>query len=123
MRNDLDSLNPGKSCAQAAHCANLLIYLGQQNENPIVSTYLDQGYGFGTTIVLEAAWNEILEYRLKLEEIEDINSNVTVVAVHDPSYPIRDGLITHLIHLETCVGVLGPRNIIGPILQDLPLMK
>jgi len=128
MRNDLDSLNPGKACAQAAHAANDVQSL-LESENTAI--YFPKAQNlfyewknsanrtFGTTIVLEAPWDEIKE---TIDHIQNISAGYTN-NIHDPTYPIRDGQVTHLIPLNTCAWVFGERNELSPYLEHLELMK
>ena len=103
MRNDLDSLTPGKAMAQANHAygafkSRIRSHLPMQRA---YLNWMDQTVQeFGTTIVLAA----------NQKEIEGVIGQVTrffsesVVSgwVHDPTYPIRDGRQTHHIPLDTC---------------------
>ncbi len=59
MRNDIESLNPGKLAAQAAHCANAAVAAARRSKNRNVRAALKQWekeskQDFGTTIVLAA---------------------------------------------------------------------
>jgi len=44
-----------------------------------------------------------------LENIARLNLPVVAGWVHDPTYPIRDGEVTHLIPLNTCAFVFGTK--------------
>ncbi len=94
MRNDLVDLNPGKAMAQACHAANQFTHsmfkrawavtganeklLKQYNE------WLEQGDGFGTTIVVAASKKEI-EQMIPLAASEGYECGFTF----DTSYPIK----------------------------------
>lgn len=119
MRNDLASLNPGKACAQAAHAANDLeeCYIRMGRYDRIKKW--KENRTFGTTIVLEAPWDEI---KNTIDHIQNISAGYTN-NIHDPTYPIRDGQVTHLIPLNTCAWVFGDRNELSPYLEHLELMK
>lgn len=61
MRTDMDSMNPGKACAQAAHAANAFVDfmhfsgLTTATTEKLCNEWREQtGLGFGTTIVLNA---------------------------------------------------------------------
>ena len=112
MRNDMESMNAGKACAQASHAANAFISHSvsgainwDSGQAPIfVREWANETtQGFGTAIVLGA-------------KIEDIMTSVdrAVVAgyiagvVHDPSYPVKDGQTVHLIPLDTCAYIFVP---------------
>jgi len=95
MRTDLDSMNPGKGMAQAAHAANM--FAVRASLAPGYSEWAEQGFTFGTTLVMgvnEAQLYDVVESALR----DDLYAAV----IHDSSYPIRDGAVTHLIPLDTC---------------------
>lgn len=169
MRNDLDSMNPGKAMAQAAHAANeftaqktirmfdqdmndhirrpymhSIIHPGLHSEerfrcktNEFAEAFEDlyddwavcppaegRCSSFGTTIVLEGTIDAIqcavtdvrrnflnvvndpeqfLTVNSSLEDLPLIDAQIIV----DPTYPIRDGQVTHLIELPTCAYMFG----------------
>ncbi len=41
--------------------------------------------------------------------------------VHDPTYPLADGDVTHLIPLDTCGWAFGPPDILAPVIGELDL--
>jgi len=113
MRTDLASMNSGKGMAQACHAANQFAhkYAG--------TDFLEQweaetGMGFGTTIVLAVEdWYALAYYTSYAEDV-GIPSGVT----HDPSYPIRDGKVTHTVSLSTCGYIFsedGPLDILSKL--------
>lgn len=126
MRSDLDSLNPGKMCAQAAHAANLLeSFCNDENFqasahpideriNDLFIEWKKSGNGFGTTIVLDAAEDSpLLNNMIDLLKAKN-QSNTIGGVVHDPSYPIMDGKVIHHLPLNTCAWLFGDKNqIIG----------
>lgn len=103
MRTDLDSLNPGKAMAQACHAANCAV---SHASGHILSEWQDQTpQDFGTTIVLDGGTIENI--RALIDEIDakgslDVSTQTYTGVIHDPTYPIRDGAVTHLIPLDTC---------------------
>lgn len=118
MRTDLESLNAGKAMAQAVHAGNALetrceseIQVGMSEGDPSVVALRDAYYawknqtsqGFGTTIVLGGSMSLI---SLDVKRLQGFGYLADVV--HDPSYPIRDGSVTHLIPLDTCAYVFAP---------------
>lgn len=140
MRNDVKSMNAGKGMAQAAHAANAfqthMIYLENQLQKGIFNeqvdmkynynllkrydNWIEQGGTFGTTITL-ATDGTGLEYTVhnakKLGFVADL--------VVDPSYPVRDGRVTHLVEFVTCGYVFAP-NPEAPeaqIVRHFPLMR
>lgn len=102
MRYDMDSMNPGKAMAQAAHASNAFIH--EHPNAPGVDEWANETkQGFGTTIVLA-----VTEVEMK-ETIEDIHGERVAPCniVHDPSYPVRDGAITHHLPIDTCAYVFA----------------
>lgn len=90
MRNDMESLNPGKLAAQAAHAANAFVWDYQIQANhmapewPLRSMYetwsKSTKQGFGTTICLGAN----LSWFNAMRRIPDLSVYGTM---SDPSYP------------------------------------
>ena len=126
MRNDLDSLNSGKAMAQAAHAGNALeahfedeMHKARLNNeldhgNPTARTDLYDSFGewkrqtpqgFGTTIVLGGPMTRI---KVDVEWLQKFGFLAEVV--HDPTYPLQDGSVTHLIPLDTCAYVFAPNK-------------
>ena len=109
MRTDLVSLTAGKAMAQANHAFGALKqrirscvvrqkdYLTWQESTP---------QEFGTVIVLGGSEGEI---QTTLNDIRRLNLPVVAGWVHDPTYPIQDGEVTHLIPLNTCAFVFGTK--------------
>ncbi|MFA7408380.1 MAG: peptidyl-tRNA hydrolase [Anaerolineaceae bacterium] len=102
MRTDLASMNPGKACAQACHAANMFVHevesrFSERDRHDLIDWSKQTIQGFGTTIVLGADWDTIAE---KVHFA--INDGFVAGIVRDPTYPIRDGEVTHLIPLDTC---------------------
>jgi len=101
MRSDMDSMNPGKAMAQAAHAANLFQKEAgdEANAGGLYHDWFTQtSQGFGTTITLE------IDGEKKLAEMIQSAQEYGYLAgvVHDPTYPVRDGAATHLIPVNTC---------------------
>jgi hypothetical protein len=103
MRSDLDSLNAGKGMAQAAHAANQ--FWANCTKTRDMQEWAKDGGTFGTTIVLDAA-----EYSGQLHMLAPalgIKGPLAYYAdcfgvVHDPTYPVLDGNVMHLVPLDTC---------------------
>jgi 2-C-methyl-D-erythritol 4-phosphate cytidylyltransferase len=119
MRTDLNSLNSGKAMAQAAHAGNAF-ETAFEAEMQSSNTTLHQSYyewktqtpqGFGTTIVLGASMAQI---RTDVEWLK--RNNFMAEIIHDPTYPLVDGSVTHLIPLDTCAYVFAPN-------KDEPYLK
>jgi peptidyl-tRNA hydrolase len=119
MRTDLASLSGGKAIAQGAHAANQCQFdaysrLDIPSTDPAVvlrnnalSEALEdwQGQtpgGFGTTIVLGASGAQMLDAVAIARQL-GLHAGI----VHDPSYPLRDGEVTHRIPLDTGAYVFG----------------
>lgn len=108
MRTDLASMNPGKAMAQASHAYGALKHAVSHNRDrfmPYYGEWQDQtNQRFGTTIVLGASERQIEDVIRQVRE-----STLPVLAdwVLDPTYPLRDGEVTHLISLHTCAIVFG----------------
>lgn len=114
-RTDLDSMNPGKMAAQVAHAANDFIFQLQKKVQTIDSAsaslwkarydawrYDDVNakmLTFGTTIVMNGIDGDTIHdivYR-----INDSGGDHLAGTITDPTYPIRDGKITHYLPLLT----------------------
>lgn len=125
MRTDMDSMNAGKGMAQSNHAgiafvkkieeirASLIediknnIESHDRSSKEIVVEMYDTWkrqtkQGFGNTVTLDAS-----KYSNRLQFfLEDyvINHEFPCVweVVDDPSYPIRDGRVTHAVDIPTC---------------------
>lgn len=116
MRNDLDSMNPGKLAAQCSHASNAFVYayreLIQQssvNQTDDKTAKIHKAFnqwqnqttqGFGTVLVLEGLMPDIVN------ALDTMSSwNYLADVIHDPTYPIVDGSAVHYIPLDTCAYV------------------
>lgn len=110
-RTDMDSMNPGKLAAQCSHASNYFIHG--------VDEYMDKTYsdsedridfmvgidiwknstpqGFGTVLVLGVNYNQMTTACNVADKIGYYSG-----VVLDPTYPIRDGEVTHFLPVETC---------------------
>lgn len=85
IRNDLQSMNPGKAVAHGAHAANQFAFEMNQVKEWMFSAFLDwqgQARGFGTTITLHASLDEIANAVANAQAI-GLPADLT----RDPSYP------------------------------------
>ena len=133
MRTDMTSMNPGKAVAQGAHAANQfvktmrncnsicedqteILHLWEVWENSAVG---DDGIpqGFGTTITLGISSETILFEVVETAKKMGCAAEVTF----DPSYPLVDGDVVHLIPLHTCGYVFGDKNHLSPLLRQFNL--
>jgi hypothetical protein len=129
MRTDMASMNPGKGMAQAAHAGNAL---NEQMRQLSGSVFSEEKYGFkfapngipdslrlykkwtketkqgfGTTIVLGADIQQIVETTDRFLEHPNF---YPAGYVFDPGYPVRDGDVTHLIPLISCSYILCSKD-------------
>ena len=124
MRSDMDSMNAGKGMAQAAHAAN---HFAADVEHWSVSdnregylAWCNQTFqNFGTTIVLIVSGEDQLRYVTDAAREMGFPTGV----VTDPTYPVRDGAVTHLLPVATCGYVFTPSRTETPVraLADLAL--
>ena len=114
VRSDLTSMTPGKACAQVAHAASQAARrlhddqayqaweaaaLSDRKPTSVYDKHTHES--FGTTIVLNAGSGEQMD-QLFFEKLEHYTTGCKGMIV-DPGYPVRDGEVTHLIELPTCV--------------------
>lgn len=119
LRNDLASMNFGKGAAQASHASNDFVeymkcrmletdeglecerscnrWQGFVDDN---GNYISTGLGFGTVLVLAVNGKTMYE-RVALAMELGLHANV----INDPTYPLRDGEVTHYIPLDTCAWI------------------
>jgi hypothetical protein len=102
MRDDLDSLNPGKAIAQGSHATNDFEYALSQypHEEPNLQAAVQQwraDRSFGLCYTLAAN-----EAQIDLAEDMAIDAGYPCGKIIDPTYPIKDGKVTHYIPLLTC---------------------
>ncbi len=109
MRTDLESLNPGKAMAQANHAFGALKHRIRSNiarQRDYIAWQETTDQDFGTVIVLGGIEGGI---QAALDDIHRLKLPVVAGWVHDPSYPIRDGDVTHTIPLNTCAFMFGTK--------------
>lgn len=112
MRSDMKSLNAGKAMAQAAHAANQFAATASTAVPTLYTEWEGQTPdGFGTTIVLDATSGECM-YNV-VEDAQDEGFLADIVL--DPTYPISDGEVTHLIPVLTCGYVFTPCRVTQPV--------
>lgn len=114
MRTDMASMNAGKAMAQASHASNAFVKeITKQNEismeieltNLFETWKTETDQGFGTAIVLGLSMKEIDELFDDLSFLDyKLSTNFKNIVI-DPSYPIRDGDVTHHINIPTCAYV------------------
>lgn len=121
MRTDLESMNPGKAMAQASHASNAFVHEAEKlaRYSKYATEQLEEWrgetqQGFGTVLVLGGSMNDIEDTATMLEKGEYICG-----VVHDPTYPIKDGDVTHFIPLNTCAYVFVPNKEDDPLARVL----
>lgn len=119
MRNDMESLNPGKSVAQGAHAANQFTHSYKESDPPdeLFEEWRRQGNGFGTTLCLgvnEIQLNMVVEFAR--------NAGYKAGVTHDSSYPLRDGGVTHFLPMDTCGYVFGDKDDLRILLSQFGLL-
>jgi peptidyl-tRNA hydrolase len=111
MRSDLDSMNPGKAMAQAAHASTVMTRAFENTPSmPQYDDYVEwvkaTKQGFGTCIVLDGKNDAVLDYVTR----EAIRTGIYAQIIHDPTYPVSDGGVCHLIPVNTCVVLFGMKS-------------
>ena len=112
MRSDMLSLNPGKAMAQAAHAANQFASVARTIKEDGFQDWENQtDAAFGTTIVLDAGGEE--ELFTAVEAAQDAGYLADIVL--DPTYPVRDGGVTHVLPVVTCGYAFTPCRVTVPV--------
>jgi peptidyl-tRNA hydrolase len=132
MRSDMNSLNPGKAIAQGTHAANQCVFdlrsyiaaakCGTDRYNSVsdlkaMLSVWEENRGFGVCIVLDVGTHAELRKAIFVAQQHNLFADVT----HDPSYPVRDGQVTHLIPVDTCGYVFGRKDKCGHVLSGYNL--
>lgn len=88
MRNDLPSMNVGKAIAQASHASAQFInnYRKTFEGEPYTSYWLNEGKGFGTTVVLEGSKDSIKKIVSNVKNKSYCHYNGAVI---DTTYPFK----------------------------------
>lgn len=89
MRNDLLSMNAGKAMAQASHASAQFVKKMSENKSEALEQWLNEGYNFGTTVVLEANKSNLTDFMVN---IQDYNYILSVGKIIDTSYPFKGQL-------------------------------
>lgn len=130
MRKDLASMTGGRAAAQASHATSRFTCIAEASISPgsdAVPAEPIPGYSdwklstnqnFGTAIVIGVTGYE-LEYYNEFATREGYEAEVII----DPTYPLKDGDVYHLISIPTCgyIFVNKDTNILFPMLKLLPL--
>lgn len=120
MRKDLDSMVPGKAIAQGTHAADDRASHMRDKDVSEVSAkayeeWLEESKhhgNFGTTLTLGVTdWEG---FKTKLQRWQRFELDVESNIIRDDTYPLRDGLITHYIDIETCAWAFVPCGVVVP---------
>lgn len=138
MRSDLNSLNAGKAMAQAGHAANAMVHEIRRS-GAVPSKYITNllnkwegstTQGFGTCLVLDCHNQQIMVEVLRalrsvVESRGAKHGEVVSGILNDPTYPVRDGDVTHFISVNTCAYAFFDKNdeALQHQLSDLDLYK
>ena len=129
MRTDLASMNPGKAIAQGSH-ATSLFHAAMDNPSGAASwsseyvEWRSQADGFGTVLTLgcnEQQMRDVIGWLSECDDDSEFDSPVVFGIINDPTYPIRDGEVTHYIPLDTCAYVFGDKDELSNFLGHLDL--
>ena len=99
VRNDLESMNPGKAEAHSGHAACQFMYEnvvqkleGNIGVNDIVKVWMKAGNGFGTQINLDGSFEDICSIEDYLENLICWGGKDVILykEVLDPTYPYID---------------------------------
>lgn len=129
MRTDLASLNAGKGMAQSAHAATALaeVRYGFLAGNPTFveayTTWIKQAGKFGTTLTKDGGrMKKIHDLHARfIAQIAPQSDAVSYGLIVDPTYPLVDGDTVLEIELPTCSWYFGPRRLLHPFFEHLPL--
>lgn len=111
MRTDMTSLNAGKAMAQASHATNAFIQESERVDDPEINELVEMWstqtwQSFGTVLVLGCTETEMNEAVSRSEHQGAALEGV----VHDPTYPVRDGAVTHYVPVNTCAFIFGDKD-------------
>ena len=106
MRTDMESMNAGKAMAQAAHAANAFVDKARGSAVDISDWTRQTKQAFGTTITLAVPSEDEMTKTVLIADAMGYLADV----IHDPTYPVRDGYVTHLLPINTCAYVFSPNG-------------
>jgi hypothetical protein len=125
MRNDLISLGSGKSCAASHHAGTMMSFCirhhGNKAQKQTFAAWEGEANGAGTCIVLSCD-EETMKWCVQaIEALKDQGCSAGVW--HDPTYPSTTERGFCVMPVDVCGWALGPKNLLAPVLGDLPLMN
>ncbi len=124
VRTDMESMSRGRIAAQCVHAGNQMVcHINGLQRDKISSgevmkyaLYLQEweaqtGYGFGTCYVMDVDEEKLSNV------IEEANSKGFLSGtVRDPTYPVKDGEVIHLVSVITCGYIFGKKDDIKKLL-------
>lgn len=124
FRTDMESMNPGKGFAQAMHCgkhADFAIARKERFGAEWLARYreweAETEQGFGTSLTLDVGTGDRLRQVVAFAEAAGFPAGVT----HDPTYPVLDGRVVHLVPVDTCGWIFGSRAALKAMLDQYGL--
>lgn len=122
MRTDLASMNAGKAVAQGAHAANACVAAARRSPDPVLRAMLggwerQTTQDFGVTITLG-----VNEAQMRAAVMVAGALGLHAGICHDPTYPLIDGEVCHLIPLDTCGYILARKADSAPVVGNFTLM-
>ena len=125
MRNDLASLGAGKASAHAHHAGTVMSYQirkhGNKAQKAIFYEWEESAFGAGVCIVLECD-EETMKWCVS--KINELKTHGCAAGVwHDPTYPSTTARGFCLMPVDVCGWAIGDKDLLKPILGDLPLMN
>ena len=125
MRNDLKSLGAGKAAAASNHAGTVMSYWvrhhGNRAQKQLFSLWENQAQGAGVCIVLSCDEETMKWCVHAIQALKDQGCSSGVW--HDPTYPSTTERGFCLIDVSVAGWALGPKNLLAPVLGDLPLMS
>lgn len=96
------SMNVGKACAQAHHAGTHFLNTRVNTEmyDRVAAWKGDRGFGTVVTLGVDEADIDVALY-------EAAQRNLLYAQIIDPTYPIRDGKVTHYLRVLTCAYIFG----------------
>ncbi len=146
VRNDLQSMNPGKAMAQASHATSLCTAKARASDSLTNSLWQEwessTSQSFGTVLVLSVSDAQLAKFASEASNLDNSGVAMTWGIVTDPTYPysttveianlisatydtlprFNKGAVTHLHRNEiTCGFVFGNKEQLKDLLKDFPL--
>ena len=138
-RTDMASMTPGRAIAQATHAATKMMFdvkhqAKHYNDEyhlelkEMLSDYLDEANGFGTTIVLkpktefdqETEFNQLLD--MVSNDEYDYAYPLMANVIVDPEYAVTDGDHVHMVpDVVTCIYFFGDVDDVKQVLGSYEL--